>query len=159
MCGSQDLKSIGNVLMCIKFYIVQRLGVNDLRDGQLATRVDFVTTENKIPCLLKRTYCLPFLHQTKRGTSQKKKYLVTDHASLLLCVTDLCTALWFIEKPMPSIPSRAFFQLELGGVRLEEETGSVADQRHLLEIMELNERLAKTQNKEEANGIGLSVRG
>ncbi|XP_048851017.1 iron-sulfur cluster co-chaperone protein HscB isoform X2 [Brienomyrus brachyistius] len=60
-----------------------------------------------------------------------------------------------LQKPL----SRGLYMLELGGVRLEEETDSVVDHRHLLEVMELNERLAKTQNKEEANGIGLSVRG
>ncbi|XP_023684724.1 iron-sulfur cluster co-chaperone protein HscB isoform X2 [Paramormyrops kingsleyae] len=60
-----------------------------------------------------------------------------------------------LQKPL----SRGLYMLELGGVRLEEETGSVADQHHLLEVMELNERLAKTQNIEEANDIGLSVRG
>ncbi|XP_018596041.1 iron-sulfur cluster co-chaperone protein HscB isoform X2 [Scleropages formosus] len=49
-------------------------------------------------------------------------------------------------------------QLELVGVHLEEGTDG-GDPQFLLEIMDLNERLAETQSKEEAKAIGHSVRG
>ncbi|KAJ8415297.1 hypothetical protein AAFF_G00422770 [Aldrovandia affinis] len=55
--------------------------------------------------------------------------------------------------------SRGLYMLELEGMGLEEGTGIGPDSEFLLEIMEINERLAETQVKEDANNIGISIQG
>ncbi|XP_065106116.1 iron-sulfur cluster co-chaperone protein HscB [Paramisgurnus dabryanus] len=60
-----------------------------------------------------------------------------------------------LQKPL----SRAIYMLELQGVLLEDGTDANADPCFLREVMEVNESLAETQNQDEVDAIGQSVRG
>lgn len=59
-----------------------------------------------------------------------------------------------LQKPV----TRAVYMLQLHGVRLEEGTDATADPNFLLEVMEVNEKLAESQSPEEVDGIGQAVR-
>ncbi|XP_030647728.1 iron-sulfur cluster co-chaperone protein HscB [Chanos chanos] len=54
--------------------------------------------------------------------------------------------------------SRGLYMLELRGLRLEEGTDAGADPELLLEVMEINEKLAETRSREEVDAIGQSMR-
>ncbi|KAF7687223.1 iron-sulfur cluster co-chaperone protein HscB [Silurus meridionalis] len=58
-----------------------------------------------------------------------------------------------LQKPI----TRSAYLLQLQGVELEEGTDSTADPALLSKVMEVNERLAETQNIDEVNAVGQEV--
>ncbi|XP_018596040.1 iron-sulfur cluster co-chaperone protein HscB isoform X1 [Scleropages formosus] len=89
------------------------------------------------------------LHPDNFGQKTQKEQEYSETQSALIN-----KAYRTLLKPL----SRGMYMLELVGVHLEEGTDG-GDPQFLLEIMDLNERLAETQSKEEAKAIGHSVRG
>ncbi|XP_066510624.1 iron-sulfur cluster co-chaperone protein HscB-like [Hoplias malabaricus] len=77
---------------------------------------------------------------TEQGYSEKQSALVNK-------------AFRTLQKPL----TRAVYMLQLCGVELEEGADATADPSFLLEIMDVNEKLAESQSTEEVNAIGQAV--
>ncbi|XP_072520867.1 iron-sulfur cluster co-chaperone protein HscB isoform X2 [Salminus brasiliensis] len=78
---------------------------------------------------------------TERGYSERQSALVNK-------------AFRTLQKPL----TRAVYMLQLRGVELGEGTDATADPNFLLEVMEVNEKLAESRSREDVNAIGQAVR-
>ncbi|KAL6465214.1 hypothetical protein MHYP_G00253470 [Metynnis hypsauchen] len=78
---------------------------------------------------------------TEQGYSEKQSALVNK-------------AFRTLQKPV----TRAVYMLQLHGIELEEGTDATADSSFLLEVMEINEKLAESRSREEVDAIGQAVR-